>query len=108
DGQTGAEPCNSRNAPALCQAGRVEKPVEGQLITIARDEVMLHIPRRDPAAAAGIEGVDLFAHVRALIDGLAVRVTDQKLAATSRVSEVGLQSIVVGVRYGFLCSHRSI
>ncbi len=63
---------------------------------------MLDVPGGDSATLAGVDGIELLAKVRALVDRLGIGVAQQKLRATMGVAQSGLERVVVGVGDGLV------
>ena len=96
-GKSAGDMGDAGERPAARQPVGMEELIEGQLIVVADDEVVLHIERRDGIAERRIEGVDLFADVRRLVQRLAVGVGGIELEPARGVARAEFERVVVGV-----------
>ena len=64
DGETTGKMTDARKRPSLGHAIGMKPLIEGELVFVTDDNVVLHIEGRDGVAGSGIEGVDLFADIR--------------------------------------------
>lgn len=80
-GKTAGEARNAGKGPAIRQPAGVKPPIEGKLVFVAHDKIMLHIERRQRIAERRVEGIDLFPDVRRLIHRFAEGIGGGKLQA---------------------------
>src|SRR5208282_3138518 len=93
-----AESRDARNLPALRPSVRgVEKAFNGKLVVVTYDEVVLHVERRESSAKSGIDGIDLFPHVRRLVYGLAERVGGEELQTPAGVAQAHFERVVIRI-----------
>ncbi len=97
DGKSAGEAGDAGERPSAGEAIGAEELVEGQLILVAEDEVVLHVEGRERVAERRVEGVDLFADVGRLVQRFAVGVGGGELEAAAGVAGAEFERVVVGV-----------
>ncbi len=90
------------DCPTFGEAIGGEVLVEGQLIFIADDQVVFYVEGRDGVAESGVDGIDFFADVGGLVEGLAVGVGGGDFEASTGVPGAEFECVVVGVADGGL------
>src|ERR1700680_2239959 len=96
-GQAGCKTGDSTNLPAVSQLFRSSHSVEWKRVTIAGYKIMGGVERGKAATQSCIDGVDLLAVPRGVVQRFAESVADESLQTPASVPPIDLRGVVSGV-----------